>query len=166
MKYLQRTREALRQRWIREYLHALQERHAIIGCHSNFNLGAIVLITDVLNERKPEWRLAKVVDFIKGRDGVLRGVKAKCGNGNVVERPLQLIRNLEIPFEARAEPKMVSKSEVGAELDAKADADAEAKWKETVVAAEAGSEPKRLGRKAKSNAADRIFGIALNEMED
>ncbi len=71
MKYLYQTRKQLRKRWQNEYLHALQERHARDGDRQQKipQPGAVVLITDSLNERKPEWKLAKVIETIIGRRG-------------------------------------------------------------------------------------------------
>jgi hypothetical protein len=98
MRYLHRTREQLRKRWQTEYLHALQERNnRDSDPHQKIpQPGSVVLLTDALNERKPEWKLGKVMGVIRGRDNVIRGLKVKCGSGYTVERPLQLIRDLEI----------------------------------------------------------------------
>ena len=97
-KYLQRTREHLRKRWQQEYLHALQERHTHNSDqHQEIpQQGSVVLITDSFDNKKPKWTLGKVTDIIRGKDSVIRGLKVKCGSGYTVERPLQLVRDLEI----------------------------------------------------------------------
>ena len=56
----------------------------------------MVLVTDTLGGRKPQWDLGRIEGIIEGRDGIIRGLKIKLGNGFVIERPLQLVRNLEI----------------------------------------------------------------------
>ena len=42
------------------------------------------------------WNLAKVIEEIRGKYGVIRGLRLKSTSGYIVERPLQLIRDLEI----------------------------------------------------------------------
>ena len=104
IRYFKKTREHLKKRWMHEYLHALQERHPLIPEREN-NLpqpGSVVMITDSLDAMKPKWTIGKVVSFIKGRDNVIRGFKIKVGSGYTVERPLQLVRDLEI---SGAEPE-------------------------------------------------------------
>ena len=48
------------------------------------------------------WKLGRVIGNIRGRDAVVRGLKLKLGNGNIIERPLQLVCNLEIGGEDEA----------------------------------------------------------------
>ena len=45
---------------------------------------------------KALWKLGRVVDNIVGKDGVACGLNLRQGNGYIVERPLQLVCNLEI----------------------------------------------------------------------
>ena len=56
----------------------------------------MVLITDHLSGIKPQWSLGKVLSQIRGRDGVIRGLRLKNSKGYEIERPLELIRPLEI----------------------------------------------------------------------
>ena len=58
-------------------------------------VGFIVVLKGYAKD-KAQWRLGRVVRQIRGRDGVVRGVKLKLGNGYSVERPLQLMCDLEI----------------------------------------------------------------------
>ena len=37
------------------------------------------------------WKLARVMGNVTGKDGKVRGLKLKQGNGYVVERPLQRV---------------------------------------------------------------------------
>eukprot|EP00794_Sanderia_malayensis_P020734 gene20734-22765_t len=37
------------------------------------------------------WRMGRVVGTVTGRDGDIRGLKIKLGNGYMVERPLKLL---------------------------------------------------------------------------
>ena len=41
------------------------------------------------------WKLGRAVDTIIGKDGVVRGLKLRQRNEYNVERPLQLVCNLE-----------------------------------------------------------------------
>jgi len=45
---------------------------------------------------KAMWKLGRVVSTITGKDGTVRRLKLKQGNGYIVEHPLQLVCNLEI----------------------------------------------------------------------
>ena len=59
------------------------------------NNGKVVLLKEDTKNRA-QWRIGRVVGKVFGRDGVIRGLKIKLGNGYIVERPLQLIYNLEV----------------------------------------------------------------------
>ena len=98
MIYLQKTREHLKKRWKNEYLHALQERHERHSAQNqrNFRPGSVVMTTDSLTSLKSRWTLGKVIGVIHGKDGVVRGLKIRSSSGYVIERPLQLVRDLEI----------------------------------------------------------------------
>ena len=48
------------------------------------------------NDLKSKWNLGRIIDAIKGRDGVIRVYKSRNNKGYTIERPLQLIRDLEI----------------------------------------------------------------------
>ena len=80
-----------------EYVTALEER----GKKENNGLpdvpliNAIVLVKEDVKD-KAQLRIAKVEDHVKGKDGVVRGVKLRLGNGYLIERPVQLVCNLEI----------------------------------------------------------------------
>ena len=105
------------------------------------------MITDSLDAMKPKWTIGKVVSFIKGRDNVIRGFKIKVGSGYTVERPLQLVRDLEI---GGAEPETTTEP---SEPDATSNDDP-------------GPREARPKRQAKQAASDRLTGIFLNEQED
>ena len=98
MLYLQKTREQLKRRWQNEYLHALQDRHERHTAQNQreFQPGSVVMTTDSLTNFKSRWTLGKVIGVIHGKDGVVRGLKIKSSSGYVIERPLQLVHDLEI----------------------------------------------------------------------
>ena len=81
MKYLHKTREQLKARFMREYLTALQERGR---CHNPMpkipSTGTVVLITDSQQgERKPVWRLARVSQHITSKDGFIHRLRLRLG---------------------------------------------------------------------------------------
>ena len=45
---------------------------------------------------RSQWKLCRIDELIVGRDGVVRAVRIKCSNGNVLQRPIQHIYPLEI----------------------------------------------------------------------
>ena len=57
-------------------------------------IGEIVLVVGE-NRNRGEWKKGKVVQQVKGRDGVVRGVVLLL-NGNKIRRPLQLVCPLDI----------------------------------------------------------------------
>ena len=57
-------------------------------------VGEIVLVVDE-NRNRGKWKKAKVVQHVKGRDGVVRGV-VLLHKGNKIRRPLQLVCPLKI----------------------------------------------------------------------
>ena len=99
--HLHKVKEQLRTRWMVEYIKALEERRRQ---HSETNpdvpkKGSVVLLKEDI-KNKTHWKIGRVVKHIRGRDGVTRGAKIKLGNGYVVDRPLQLICDLEIGGDA------------------------------------------------------------------
>ena len=97
MRYIQTCKEHTRKRWLREYIYALEERqrHNKTSEGQLPTKGSVVLITDN-SKLKSVWKMGRIEDEIKGKDGTVRGYKIKTGNGYIVERPLQLICDLEI----------------------------------------------------------------------
>ena len=107
-KQLKLKRQHVWQRWRSEYIHSLMEQHRVNKIPSDYPyVGEVVLV--VGDERnKAEWRKAKVVCHIRGRDGVVRGV-VLLSKGHHIERPLNLVCPLEIRSSAGAhkEPRAV-----------------------------------------------------------
>ena len=98
MIYMKKTRELLKQRWLNEYLRGLKDQRNKIQPQEIPNPGDVVLMTDSLAGKgfKPQWSIARVLSHIRGRDGVVRGLRLKSSKGYEIERPLELIRPLEI----------------------------------------------------------------------
>ena len=103
MIFLARSKKQLRKRWLKEYLYALEERK-----HSQNKsdveipeIGKVVLLKEDIKNRA-HWKIGRVIGKIIGKDGVTRGMKIKLGNGYIVERPRQLVCDLEVGGENRA----------------------------------------------------------------
>ena len=103
MVLLARSKEQLRKRWLKEYLYALEERKRNQkACDAEIpENGKVVLLKEDIKNRA-QWRIGRVVGKVIGRDRVTRGLKIKLGNGYVVERPLQMVCDLEVGGESRA----------------------------------------------------------------
>ncbi|CAB4027081.1 Hypothetical predicted protein [Paramuricea clavata] len=152
INFLKNCRQQLRKRWQTEYLHALEERHRkIVGKDKTLpSKGSVVMITDN-SKTKSKWQVGRIVDTIQGKDGVLRGYKIKTGTGYVVERPIQLVCNLEIKVCKDNEPSK-KRDHIENKVVADQSQDVESK--------------RRPQRKAKSAAINVIKGVSLNELED
>ena len=96
LAYLLKTKAMLKKRWLSEYLFALRDQRNPEKTQSIPQIGDVVLTTEGLDGLKPEWNLGSVLNHIKGKDGVIRGLRLKNKTGYEIERPIQLVRNLEI----------------------------------------------------------------------
>ena len=79
-KYLQKCKDAMWQRWTREYLRGLRERHNLKHKESPCKVekGDVVIIKDE-NKDRNKWKRGIVEDPIVGRDGIVRAVKLRPG---------------------------------------------------------------------------------------
>ena len=103
LSFLARSKEQLRRRWIREYLHAMEERQSrYTGNDTKVpKVGAVVLLKEEI-KNKAQWKIGRFIGTISGKDGIIRGLSIKLGNDNTVEWPLQLICDLEIGEQSEA----------------------------------------------------------------
>ncbi|GFT95025.1 DUF5641 domain-containing protein, partial [Nephila pilipes] len=93
IKYRSKLLKDLRQRFRKEYLGQLVQKHNEKQSR-NPQIGEIVLIGDV-NKKRLFWPLAKIIELIPGRDVTVRTVKLKTQHGTVLH-PIQRIYRLEI----------------------------------------------------------------------
>ena len=105
MKYLNNTLNHFWNRWRSEYLSELREAH----CHSVrrnatvkhpvLSVGEVVIVHD---ERLPRglWKLGRIQEVMKGRDGQVRGATVRMANRDrqqvLLHRPIQLLYPLEV----------------------------------------------------------------------
>ena len=94
---MEKSKQYLRKRFMKEYVHAPREKqqHSEGNTEKMPNTGAVVLVKGEAKD-KAMWKLGRVVSKITGKDGTVRRFKLKPGNGHIVERPLQVVYNLEI----------------------------------------------------------------------
>ena len=91
---LLQKRQHVWQRWKKEYMHSLMEHHRVHrGVGSVPAIGEIVLLAGD-GKNRGEWTKGKVVRYIKGIDGMVRGVTL-FHKGHHIERPLTLTCPLE-----------------------------------------------------------------------
>ena len=97
IKYLKRCRNQLRKRWANDYIKTLMEcrqpKHErdLAALHN----GRVMLYKDYLKDNQ-KWKLGKIIEQMKVKDTVVRGYKIKTGYGYIIERPIQLVADLEI----------------------------------------------------------------------
>ena len=86
-KRMKQKREHAWQRWKTEYVHSLMEHHRVIkGENACPEVGEMMLVVGE-EKNRAEWKRGKVVELIKGKDNVVRGVKILT-KGHTIERPL------------------------------------------------------------------------------
>ena len=97
-KYLAKCKEAMWLRWTKEYIRGLRERHCgnkTDGSKDcNLRVGEVVIIRGDEKNRN-QWKLGIVQEFIKGKDGIIRGAKLRAGK-SCLERPVQHLYPLEL----------------------------------------------------------------------
>ena len=97
MSFLQKCKEQLRKRFMKEYIPALDEKQhqSTRNIDKTPNIGVVVLLKGNTKD-KVLWKIGRVVSKISGKDGIVHCLKLKQGNGYVVEQPLQLVCYIEI----------------------------------------------------------------------
>jgi hypothetical protein len=99
-RYLSNRLEHFWNRWRKEYLIGLREAHRNKGDGSAIapKVGDVVIVQDD-DRKRGEWKMAVVVELVKGRDCVVRGAKVKVvssGRPVYLSRPVQKLYPLEI----------------------------------------------------------------------
>jgi hypothetical protein len=80
-------------RWLLEYLPSLNVRHKWIKEQRDHIVGDLVLVIDS-NRPRGQWSLGRVQEVMPSKDGKIRTVKVKTGQG-VYVRPVAKICLLE-----------------------------------------------------------------------
>jgi len=95
-RYLRRCKDVLWSRWTGEYLKSLRERHNLKHKTKEMTVqpGDVVLIQGSKRNRG-KWNIGIVVKLIKGRDGVVRGIRLRAGR-SYLERAIQHLYPMEL----------------------------------------------------------------------
>ena len=99
-RYLSNRLEHFWNRWRKEYLIGLREAHRNKGKESAIasSVGDVVIV-EVEGRKRCEWKIAVVVELVKGRDRVVRGANVKMVSGGrpvYLSQPVQKLYPLEI----------------------------------------------------------------------
>ena len=96
-EYRQRILKLFIDRWRHEYLAELQDYHISQqkskGVDIEPKIGEIVIMKE--NSPRSTWKLAKIENIYRGRDGKVHSVEMKKPNGNLAREPPQLLIPLE-----------------------------------------------------------------------
>ncbi|PFX12829.1 hypothetical protein AWC38_SpisGene23147 [Stylophora pistillata] len=105
-KYLRKCKDAVWNRWTKEYLRGLRERHTVKHKDSTCGVkkGDMCIIKDD-NKDRNKWKLGIVEELFAGHDGVVRAVKLRGGK-SYLERAVQQLHPLELScYKSREVPK-------------------------------------------------------------
>ena len=80
-----------------EHVHSIeQRRQKPVAINVNIpRAGAIILFSDEV-KNKARLRVGRIIDQIKGKDGIVIGYKTQLENGNTIEQPLQMLWDSKI----------------------------------------------------------------------
>lgn len=83
-------------RWQKNYLLELRSAHhrPAHGTAKELALNDVVLVEEAKMPRLA-WKIAIVVEIMKGRDGIVRSCMVRLPNGSRLRRPVQMLYNLE-----------------------------------------------------------------------
>ncbi|KAK0151643.1 hypothetical protein N1851_007053 [Merluccius polli] len=76
---VQHLAEQFWSRWKQEYLHSILARQKWHSPKRNLQVGDVVMDIDELSPRG-EWKLARVIETVKGKDGLVRRAKISVGD--------------------------------------------------------------------------------------
>ena len=102
MKHLAKVLNHFWNHWRSEYLNGLRKVHSYTTRKQSSNQPSSVAVSDVVIVHLPRglWRLGKIEEVMKGRDGRIRGVTVKMANKDgkqsLLNRPIQLLYPLEV----------------------------------------------------------------------
>ncbi|CAG7718649.1 unnamed protein product [Allacma fusca] len=100
LKYQSRLRDHFRSRFRAEYLSTLVHRFEAKRFRGSKKIGGIVLLEQD-NKKRINWPLARVIELILGKDGVVLVFKVKTPLVEII-RPVQRLFPLEVPVVERS----------------------------------------------------------------
>lgn len=108
--------------WKTQYLLSLRERveRGVKNIGKEPQFGDIVIVEEDLP--RPLWKLGKIIELIKGRDGFVRTVKLNL-NGKIFKRSITQIYPLEISQERPPQQRLLLDRNIEKEMDCSSDED-------------------------------------------
>ena len=113
-RHLQSLLNQFWKRWSQEYVPTLITRKKWLQEKKVPVTGDVVLITEE-NTSRPKWQIARVLDGIKGKDGLVRTFRLKTSKG-IILRPVQRLHLLE-PDETSPSNEANEDEDEGGEID-------------------------------------------------
>ena len=95
IKYREHLVQGFWVRWSKEYLRDLNRQYMKTYKKQPVKVGEVVLVMDE-NLPRHEWKLARIIEAVPGRDGIVRTVRLRM-DGKETRRGIQKICSLEIP---------------------------------------------------------------------
>jgi len=82
--------------WKKEYLVNLREfdQKRRKKIRASPSVGEVAILQD--QTPRTQWKLCRIEELISGKDGMVRAVKVRMGNGTILRRPIQHLYSLEI----------------------------------------------------------------------
>ena len=97
LAYISKLSNTLWLRWSKEYLTFLKQKGGFNNNSSCPNIGDVVIVHD--EGPRLYWKLAKIIETIKGSDGIVRVARIKMGD-NITTRPVSKLYPLEQSLES------------------------------------------------------------------
>ena len=96
-RYREEMMKLFMQKWKQEYLLELQNYHISMQRAQAVEIEPAIGEVVIMKEDSPRstWKLARVEEIHRGRDGMLRSVEIRKSNGEKARRPPQLLIPLE-----------------------------------------------------------------------
>ena len=109
-RYLQKCKEAMWNRWSKEYPRGLRERHNLNHADRPFTLsvGEVVIIQSK-EQNRGKWPLSIIVELIAGHDSVVWAGKLRARR-NYLERAVQHLYPLELSCDRTVQASWVAQS--------------------------------------------------------
>ena len=101
-------------RWRSEYLTSLREYQKLQNTRKLPRIPKLNHIVIINDDKLPrhQWRLGRIIELIKGRDGEIRAVNLLVGKSHsVIDRPINLVYPIEYGIDSTDETSEMNSSE-------------------------------------------------------